>query len=197
MLPVQSRRAYHEARHRRRHGERTPGSRIDEEAVQVWMNAFEIADTDDVSPWDALLLAVRRRAARVRSIDKILEAAWVQHRSEATEKGWNPEVPGAEVRIWLAESRNEEKLLVRSAKMAIDAGVSEALVRRRELQGSQFIDDFVAVLDELHLNDDQRLRAMTTFHSRLTAALPEGKSGKTIIDVDILDRDDDDGQHGD
>lgn len=144
-----------------------PGSLGD---LEVWMTAFDIANDADISPWDALLLAVKRRAARVRAVDRIIDTAWDDHRKlcEADPGYGNPEVPNAEVRTWMIESRNEERLMTRAAKMAVDAGVAEAVVRRLELEGQLAVDALMAGLDALDLAPDARVRALSAMHSKLT-----------------------------
>lgn len=133
--------------------------------------AFDLAEYEDVSPWDALLLAVKRRAARVRTVDGILDAAWDEHRRlcAADPTYGNPDVPSDDVRKWLTESRNEERLLSRSAKMAVDAGVAKIMVERNQLEGKLIADVIVASLDVLDLTSEQRMRALTEAQRQLTA----------------------------
>jgi len=142
---------------------------VHDETLEIWMTAFDIAAEDDVSPWDALLIAVRRRAARVRAVDRIIDAAWTDHRQlcEADPNYGNPEVPNEQVRVWMAESRNEERLMARTAKMAIDAGVAEAVVRHMEVAGRRAVDALVAGLDSLELTSEQRIRALEAAHLEL------------------------------
>jgi hypothetical protein len=156
------------------------------------MTAFDVAAEEAVSPWDALLLAVRRRAARVRSVDRVLDAAWIEHRRlcEADPTYGNPDVPGDEVRKWLVESRNEERLLTRSAKMAIDAGVADALVRRLEVEGRLAVDALLAGLDVLDLTTEQRMKALSTMHGAL-AQLPPGATASTIEGIVTSDPEED------
>jgi hypothetical protein len=146
------------------------------------MIAFDIAGEENVSPWDALLLAVRRRAARVHAVDVIIETAWQDHRTlcEADPNHGNPDVPDDVVRKWMAESRNEERLMTRAAKMAIDAGVADAVVRRLELEGQIATDALLAGLDVLNLTADQRLTALSTMHRKLTQI--SGADTSNVID---------------
>lgn len=144
------------------------------------MTAYEIASQEEnVTPWDALLKSVRRRAARVTLVDSFLEAAWAQHRADCAahdgEPGWNPDVPGAEVRRWLTESRNEERLLARTSKMAIDAGVAKMLVERDRLEGRLLADALVAGLDILNLTAEQRMQALGAAQRALTAIADNGQ----------------------
>jgi hypothetical protein len=201
-------RAYREAYHRRVHGthsrewQKRPGDKV---SLGVWMTAFEIAAEENVSPWDALLLAVRRRAARVRMIDRVLAAAWEQHRVLCQQHDgdplWNPEVPNPEVRSWMVESRNEERLMTRVAKMAIDAGVAKMMIERDQLEGRLLADALVAGLDSLDLTADQRMKALGEAQRVLTQIggsddLPgiSPHTGTIIpgVTTDDVDGDDDD-----
>lgn len=193
-------RAYLEARYRNAHGEATadweanPGSAYD---LEVWMTAFELANFEDVSPWDALLLAVKRRAHRVRLIDAILAAAWDDHRRlcEADPTYGNAEVPGDEVRKWMVESRNEERLLSRTAKMAVDAGVAKMMIERTQLEGRLLADALVAGLDTLDLTPDQRMKALGAAQQTLMQVagdVPEGPATIPGIAIDGEDTKDDD-----
>lgn len=173
------RRAYAEARRRRRFGHPTKGYTGRQEDVVIWMQAFEISEYENVSPWDALLLAVRRRAARVRAIDKILDAAWQAHRER--EEG-NPNVPGPEVRTWLAESRDEERLLIRASKMAIDAGVAEESLRRSKLDGKRIVDTLIAGIDVLDLEPGQRMKALAAVHNKMAEDM--GVPTRNVIEIE-------------
>jgi hypothetical protein len=161
------------------------------------MTAFDVAAQDNVSPWDALLLTVRRRSARVRMIDQVLAAAWEQHRRMCAEHPddpqWNPDVPSSEVRTWLVESRNEDRLLARTAKMAIDAGVAKMLVERDRLEGRLLADALVAGLDALELTTEQRMKALGEAQRALTAIADpdDDPRPKTIPGIATTDPDPD------
>jgi nucleotide-binding universal stress UspA family protein len=113
--------------------------------------ALEVARELDVSPWDALLLAVRRAAGRVAWVDEQLTAA--THAADGDLDGSRP------VARWLNESRRERALLARTAKAAVDAGVAERLVRQVELEGRVVAEVLARVLDRLELDPDTRVRA--------------------------------------
>jgi hypothetical protein len=148
--------------------------------VEVWVEAFNVARAENVSPWDALLTTVNRRAQRVRWVDAVIEEMLKQHRkrcdaalAEDPTADVNPDVPPDEVRIWLEESRKEERTLSRASKMAIDAGVAEAMVRRIEREGQQITDALVAALDAIGLDGEDRIKALTTLHDKLNPPRPE------------------------
>lgn len=113
--------------------------------------ALDVARELDVSPWDALLLAVRRAAGRV---------AWVDAQLQEATRAADGDVEGSRaVARWLTESRKERALLARTAKAAIDAGVAERLVRTVELEGRVVAEVLGRVLDTLELSAEQRLAA--------------------------------------
>lgn len=120
--------------------------------------ALEVARELDVSPWEALILAVRRAAGRV---------AWVDEQLTASTRENDGNMDAGVVRRWLAESRKERALLARTAKAAIDAGVAERLVRQVELEGQVVAEVLGRVLDRLELDPDQRQLAFATAHEQL------------------------------
>lgn len=146
---------------------------------------FDAAAEVDMSPWDALTVAVRRRAARVQWVDHIIENIMKVHVAE----GGSADVPPEAVRPWLAESRNEERLMTRAAKMAVDAGVADAVVRRLEMEGRIVTDAMIAGLDAIDLTVDQRLKVLSTMHSQLSG-LPAA-AAHPVIEGTVTDRNDD------
>ena len=101
-------------------------------------------------------------------------------------------MPGAEVRVWLVESRNEERLLTRAAKMAIDAGVAKMMVERDQLAGRLLADALVAGLDKLNLTADQRMQALGEAQKVFLSAAgdpPELDQQRSIPGI-LLDDDD-------
>lgn len=190
-LSPRGKRAYWEARYRREHGgAASPNWHGDEEDVVVWMNAMVLAEQDNVGPWDALLIAVKRRSARVRWCDSVAEHIMVRHRAELTpghedydpERAGDPDVPPAEVRRWLAESRNEERLMTRAAKMAIDAGVADAMIRRVKFEGAKMADALVAGLDVLELTHEQRMKALGAMQDVISQFSAGPATGPGVIE---------------
>jgi hypothetical protein len=182
------RETYLEARYRTLNRTASPGWQGDEKQVTIWMDALGMASTDNVSPWDALLLGVRRRATRVRWVDQVIDAIMEKHRRQCEDPEYDgdPNIPPAEVRTWLSESRQEERLLARSAKMAIDAGVAVEMVRRQEVEGRIVTDALIAGLDVLNLTQDQRIAAITAMHAKLAGpqALPAGETISAEVEGD-------------
>jgi hypothetical protein len=156
---------------------------------------MELATEDNVSPWDALLLAVKRRAARVRWCDGVAEHLMASHRARCMPDSdeydpeyaalRDPEVPPQEVRTWLTESRNEERIMTRAAKMAVDAGVADAMIKRVQREGQIMSDALMSALDALNLTQDQRLLALSKMHESLSAGMPTHR----VIEAAPVDRD--------
>jgi len=123
-------------------------------------------------------LAVRRRAARVQWVDNVITEIIKQH----IDSDGDPNIPPDEVKPWLMESRKEEQLMVRSAKLAIDAGVAEAVVRRLEMEGKVITDALVAGLDSLELTPEQRMTALSVMHNQLTGGFNGNNDDGNVID---------------
>lgn len=155
------------------------------------MDAFGLADVEDVSPWDALKIAVNRRAARVKWVDSVINTILVKHRNRCDERSaeydfeyaanHDPTIPPNDVRQWLVESRNEERLLTRASKLAIDAGVADALVRRWQIEGKLMVESLVAGLDALELTQEQRLAALDAAARQLALGETDVPSGRTQL----------------
>jgi hypothetical protein len=125
--------------------------------------AFDVARELDISPWDALLLAVRRAAGR---------ATWVDEQLSQAVKANDGDMNAREVGRWLSESRKERSLLARTAKAAIDAGVAERLVRQVELEGKVISEVIGRVIERLDLGADQRVEAFAIAQNELLVLDP-------------------------
>lgn len=129
-------------------------------AEELWSEAVDIARELNISPWDALLKAVRVAAAR---------AAWVDAQLAEAVRRNDGEPGAAEVKSWLKESRDERLIMSRVAKAALDAGVAERLVRNVELEGEIVAEVIGRVLDKLGLPAEQRVLAFDEAHRQLLA----------------------------
>lgn len=130
---------------------------------------MDIARELNITPWEALLKAVRVAAGR---------AAWVDAQlAEATRRN-DGDSSAAEVRGWLKESRDERMLMARTAKAALDAGVAERIVRQTELEGEIVAEVIGRVIDRLALTAEQRVLAFDEAHRQLLALdAPSGDAG--------------------
>lgn len=126
--------------------------------------ALDIVAELDISPWDGLLMSVRRAAGRV---------AWVDARLALVAERSGPGGPddGAtdELHNWLEESRRERVILARASQMAIAAGVAERFVRQTELESAVIVRVLARTLDALGLDPDQRVEAHAVVHRELLA----------------------------
>lgn len=138
-------------------------------AHRAWEKALDVARELNITPWEALLKAVRVAAGR---------AAWVDAQlAEATRRN-DGDASAGEVRAWLKESRDERMLMARTAKAALDAGVAERIVRQTELEGEIVAEVIGRVLDKLGLPAEQRVLAFDEAHRQLLALdAPSGDAG--------------------
>lgn len=136
-----------------------------------------VVGDDDVTPWEALLLEVRRSAYRVRWVDHELDEA-VKH--EATVVAQTTELdPGPlkqardDVKRWLRESRMERRHLTVVSKAAIDAGVAKVMVEQAQLDGQVLARIWARALGVLGLTEDQQRNAGKALRLALETELAE------------------------
>ena len=127
--------------------------------------AMEVAHELQVSPWDALLLAVRRAGGRAIWVDQQLTQAVHENDGDTSHPA---------VARWLSESRKERTLLARTAKAAIDAGVAERFVRQVEMEGRLVAEVLGRVIDRLGLEPDARVQAFALAQEELLVLEPGG-----------------------
>lgn len=132
---------------------------------------MDVAREVQISPWDALLYAVRLAAGRVMYVDAQLREA--THANDG-------DMMAPAVKYWLHQSRLERTLMAKSAKAAIDAGVAERLVRQAELDGRIIAGALAAAIDALPgLSSSDRFTALSAGQRYLL----ELESGEAL-DVD-------------
>lgn len=125
--------------------------------------ALDVARELNVSPWDALLLAVRKSAGRV---------AWVDQQLSDATRAADGDMNDRAVSRWLDESRRERSLMARTAKAAVDAGVAERYVRHVELEGRLVAEVLGRVIERLELSPDARLTAFAVAQEELLVLEP-------------------------
>lgn len=125
---------------------------------RAWEMAMDVARELSISPWEALLKAVRLSAGRVAWVDEQLREATM--RNDGGESA-------PEVRMWLKESREERRHMAQVSKAAIDAGVAERLVRNVEMEGRLIAEVVGRTLDALDLAPEVRVRAFEVAHHQL------------------------------
>ena len=104
----------------------------------------------DVSPWEALLTAVKIAAGRVAFIEAKL--------GEATDD--TQLMPEGELAWWVRQAEMWHDRMAKVAKMAIDAGVAERMVRQVELEAEMMLKATQLTFAELGLDDVTRERAL-------------------------------------
>jgi hypothetical protein len=103
---------------------------------------MEIAGQLDISPWDALLTAVRISAFKVATYEQKIAELTGQHGLDALK-------PGEMAHDWVQLSFQERRHFARVAKAAVDAGVAERLVRQVEMESRIIVRVLGRTLDDL------------------------------------------------
>lgn len=140
-----------------------------ENRIGALIMAHAIAGELDVTPWDALLTAVRRFAAMAAFYDSKL--ATVVDDAELE--------PGGDAYYWLNMSEKMHEKAARFGKMAIDGGVAERLVHQVELEGTRMVTALNAALEVLSLSqsDEDLVRA--------TLATELRKYGTEVMQIEM------------
>lgn len=118
--------------------------------IGAWVVAHGFARALECTPWDGLLWAVRIAAGRVAFIEQKLGTATCDEDLQPEGQLWH----------WVKQAEVWHDKLMRSSKLAIDAGVAERLVRQLELEAQLMLKATRLTLDELGLDDDTRQRAL-------------------------------------
>ena len=75
--------------------------------------------------------------------------------------------PGGEAFEWVDMLEKRGDRLARVAKMAIDAGVAERLVRQVELEAELMLKSTLFALDALGMNEDDKERALELMSAKM------------------------------
>lgn len=121
--------------------------------------ALRAAREVDLTPWEALLRAVRLAAGRVEWVDEQLE--------DSVRRADGDVVGSPAVQTWLELSRRERVLMYRTAKAAVDAGLAAEYVRQTQLEGRIVAEVIGRALDVLELTQDQRTEVFTEAQRQL------------------------------
>lgn len=103
--------------------------------------AHEIARELDITPWEALLLCVRRAAGWSAFYTSKLAAVTDDEELK----------PGGEAWAWVQGSREATAALSRFSKLAVDAGVAAMLVRQAQDQGTAIASVFNSALEAVDM----------------------------------------------
>lgn len=110
--------------------------------------AHRIAEVLDVSPWDALLLAVKRCAAWAAFYESKL--------AEVTDD--EDLRPNGQAYAWVEAAERVNDKLARWSKMAVDAGVQKIMVERAQTEGAYIARVLNHALAEAALDDETETR---------------------------------------
>lgn len=102
--------------------------------------AGQFAGELQVTPWDALLVALRRAASK---------AAWYQGELLRVSEAGEPAdlLPGGAHHSLVREAERADQVMAKLAKMTLDAGVAERLVQHITGQAQRFAGAVTNVLD--------------------------------------------------
>jgi hypothetical protein len=133
------------------------------------MMAHAIARPLDISPWEALLLAVRRAAA------------WgAFYESKLAEVTNDDDLrPGGSAHDWVKAAERVNDKLARYSKMAVDAGVAAMLVTQARVEGEQVARALNRALAETNLDAETEAR----IRAALRRALVELESDSAVVSV--------------
>lgn len=122
-------------------------------AIGVWLMAQAYAQELNVTPWEALLQQVRMLAGQVAYLQQ--KVGWLER-----EFGADAIAPGGAAWEWVELLEKRGDRLARVAKMAIDAGVAERLVRQVELEAELMLKATTHALDAIGVTGDDKERAL-------------------------------------
>jgi hypothetical protein len=133
--------------------------------------AHLIAQALDISPWEALLLAVRRAAA--------WSAFYEMKLAEVPDNDDDALRPGGTAYEWVLAAERTTQAMARYAKMAVDAGVAAMLVQQARNEGTQIAQVFNEALGSVDLTNDQEIALRSALRRALlaleTTAVESGK----------------------
>lgn len=136
--------------------------------------AHGFAKALDVTPWEALLTAVKIAAGRVAFIEAKLGEAYSDEQLE----------PSGDLAWWVRQAELWHNQMAKVAKMAIDAGVAERMVRQVELEAELMMKATTRTFDELGLDEMTRERALGMMSRHL---LELEAANADVLDLEVLD----------
>jgi len=145
-----------------------------ERAAGAWTVAHVIARIEDISPWEALLLAVKRAAAWARFYDVKL--------GEAPDD--DALAPNGSHHHWVVAAERVNDKLARYSKMAVDAGVAAMLVQRARAEGEEIARVLNAAIGAAELDEEQETRLRVALRQALmeldTSPVPPHLDGEIV-----------------
>lgn len=135
------------------------------------MVAHRIAKIMEITPWDALLLAVKRAAAWAAFYDSKL--------SEATED--DELAPGGSLYHWVEAAERANEKLARWSKMAVDAGVQQILVQRAQTDGAAIVRVLNMAIAATGLTDEAEMKLRAALRDALLAMAAEERDAVAAV----------------
>lgn len=127
-----------------------------------------------ISPWDALLLEVRRSSYRASWIDQRVETEAAKERELVHEADDDQRRGQAvELRRWLDQSRKERTHMAKIAKAAIDAGLSQRYVQSIEVEARTIARVLGKAIGALDLTREQQQLAADVLRSEMHVVAEE------------------------
>lgn len=141
--------------------------------VGAWVMAHGFAKALNVTPWEALLTAVKIAAGRVAFIEaKLGEATDDSQLEAAGELAW-----------WVRQGELWHDRMAKVSKMAIDAGVAERMIRQVELEAENMLEATQRTFAELGLDESTRERALGIMSRHLL----ELEAAQAVDALEVLD----------
>lgn len=128
-----------------------------ERAAGAWTMAHKIAQALDISPWEALLLTVRRAAGWAAYYE--MKMAEVEDDEELR--------PGGAAYHWVEAAERVNEKLARWSKAAVDAGVAQILVQRAQMEGTAIVQVLNAALAAASLDEESEMRIRAALRNAL------------------------------
>lgn len=139
----------------------------------AWVMAHGFAKALDVTPWEALLTAVKIAAGRVAFIEHKLGTAQTDEQL----------MGDGDMAWWVRQAEMWHDRMAKVAKMAIDAGVAERMVRQVELEAELMLKATTRTFDELGLDEMTRERALGIMARELLAL----EAAQAVDVLEVLD----------
>lgn len=146
-----------------------------------------------VSPWEALLIAVRQNAYRSAWVGQRINEELAREReflesdyAQALSPGELEEERqrlGSHIRKWLDQARNEQAQMRTVAKQAIDAGLAERYVQSLQVEAKMIAELLDRTLQAAELTPEQEAKAKAVLREGLQEAAVEMRTRHASTDL--------------
>lgn len=139
------------------------------------MVAHRISVVQEISPWDALLLAVKRAAAWAAFYD--VKLGEVENDDDLA--------PHGAAYHWVEAAERANEKLARWSKMAVDAGVQAIMVQQAQTDGAFIAQVLNTALASVALGDELEARMRTALRQALLAVGSSTSPGQGTQDGEV------------